>query len=314
MKKLVSIVVPAFNEENNVARTYSALVAETDLLAERYDFEFVFIDDCSTDGTFVVLKELASKDPRLKVFRFSKNYGFQRAVHTGYAKCKGDAAIQMDADLQDPTDLIPAFIAQWELGHQVVYGIRRTRKEGLFITLLRRIFYWLISKLSQDNLPRDAGDCRLVDRRLIDILSKINDTHIYVRGRISSMGFSQVGVPYDRQAREFDESKFGLVKLAGLAMDGIVSHSVLPLRLATVLGMLMMVLAVGGIAMYGIGKLFFDAEWPPGFATTVVLLLFGMGLNGLFVGVLGEYVARIYAQLKIPSEPVIEITLNDGEC
>lgn len=312
-KKLISIVVPAYNEELNIERTFSAIVEETNALTDRYDFEFLFIDDHSTDSTFEKLLHLSQTDARLRVFRFQRNYGVQRAVHTGFVLANGDAAILLDCDLQDPTLLIPLFLEQWEKGYKIAYGVRRTRKEGWFINTTRRIFYWLIDKLSADELPRDAGDCRLIDRCVINELSKIHDTNIYVRGRIASMGFSHTGVAYDRDAREFGKTSFTFLSLIGVALDGIISHSVIPLRLATLLGFLLMLAAFFGIGFFIIGKLLFGADWPVGYASLVVLLLFGMGLNGLFLGIIGEYLARMYSQLKISSIPVFQVRVVEGK-
>jgi len=311
-KKLISIVVPACNEENNVETALSRIADEIAELETRYDFEFVIVDDGSTDTTYEKLKRAAQADRRIRVYRFSRNYGVQRAVHTGFVVARGDAAILLDCDLQDPPYLIPMFLERWEVGYRVVYGVRRTRKEGWLITGARRVFYWLIDKLSPDDLPRDAGDCRLIDRRVIDELKKIRDTNIYVRGRIASMGFQQVGVPYDREARERDESKFTVLGLMGVALDGIVSHSVIPLRLATVMGLLLTLAAFAGAIFYAVGRIFFGADWPPGFATIVVLILLSMGLNGLFLGILGEYLARMYAQLKLVPDPIIETQIVAG--
>ncbi|MGH8505181.1 MAG: glycosyltransferase family 2 protein [Stenotrophobium sp.] len=311
-KQLISIVVPAYNEELNVERTFAAIALETDALADRYRFEFVFIDDHSTDSTFTKLQALATADKRLCVYRFQRNYGVQRAVHTGFVLARGDAAILLDCDLQDPPALIPQFLTQWEMGYKVVYGVRRTRKEGWLINTTRRAFYWLIDKLSPDELPRDAGDCRLIDRCVIRELAKIEDTSIYVRGRIASMGYPHVGVPYDRDAREFGKSSFTLLSLMGVALDGITSHSVIPLRLATLLGFLLVLAAFAGIVFFAVGRFAFGANWPVGFATLVVVLLFSTGLNGLFLGIIGEYLGRIYTQIKVKSDPLFEAGLVDG--
>lgn len=312
-KHLISIVVPAYNEEENIERLLAGITGQTDLLADQYDFEFIFIDDRSTDTTFEKLRTLGNQDKRIRAYRFSRNYGVQRSVHTGYMMARGDAAILLDCDLQDPPELIPQFLKQWEQGYRVVYGVRRTRKEGRIITATRHIFYWLINKLSEDDLPVDAGDCRLIDRRVIDELSKIRDTNIYVRGRIASMGFSQTGVAYDRLARLHGKSSFTLFGLMGVALDGIVSHSVIPLRLATFLGLGMVLAAFFGIVFFVIGRLAFGADWPVGFATLVVLLLFSVGLNSLFLGILGEYLARMYAQLKVLPEAIIETRIIEGQ-
>lgn len=311
-KKLVSIVVPAYNEELNVERTYARIAEHMDALSARYRFELVFIDDHSTDQTLAKLQAIVERDPRVRVYRFQRNYGVQRAVHTGFTIARGEAAILLDCDLQDPPELIPQFLDRWEQGYRVVYGVRRTRKEGVFINATRRVFYWLIDKLSPDELPRDAGDCRLIDRRVIEELARIRDTNVYVRGRIASMGFKHIGVPYDRDARIYGKSSFTLLSLTGVALDGIVSHSVIPLRLATLLGLLMMFTAVAGIVFFVIAKLSFGANWPVGYATLVVLVLFGTGLNGLFLGIIGEYLARIFSQLKVSPDPIFELRVIEG--
>lgn len=310
-KQLVSIVVPAYNEEQNVERTYARIVEQADALPD-YRFEFLFIDDHSTDSTFAKLRALAERDSRLRIYRFQRNYGVQRAVHTGFTIARGDAAILLDCDLQDPPELIPQFLERWRQGYRVVYGVRRTRKEGFFINTTRRVFYWLIDKLSADHLPRDAGDCRLIDRRVIEELHRINDTNVYVRGRIASMGFPHTGVPYDRDARLYGKSSFTFLSLMGVALDGIISHSVVPLRLATLLGLMLVFAAFAGIVFFVVGRLAFGADWPTGFATLVVLLLFSTGLNGLFLGILGEYLARVFSQLKISPDPIFELRVLDG--
>lgn len=312
-KNLISIVVPAYNEAGNVERAYRAIAAEVDALVGRYDFEIVFIDDHSSDRTAEILRILSRDDSRIRVYRFLRNYGVQRAVHTAFSVAKGDAAIMLDCDLQDPPSLIPQFLEQWEAGYRVVYGVRRTRKEGVLMNASRKLFYWLIDKLSFDELPRDAGDCRLIDRCVMEQLRRIRDPNIYVRGRIASMGFAHCGVPYDRDAREHGKSSFTLLSLMGVALDGITSHSVIPLRLATFLGLCLMLVAGFGIVFFVTARLAFGADWPAGFATLVVLLLFSTGLNGLFLGILGEYLARMYAQLKVSPEPLFESRTSGGE-
>lgn len=312
-KKLISIVVPAYNEALNVEQLYREILKEIQSLYGRYRFEFVFVDDHSTDATFERLSELADEDKRVCVYRFQRNYGVQRAVHTGFIIARGEAAILLDCDLQDPPSLIPRFLEQWEQGYKVVYGVRRTRKEGWLINTARQVFYWLVDRLSDDELPRDAGDCRLIDRCVINQLKTIHDTNIYVRGRIASMGYPHVGVPYDREARLHGKSSFTVFGLMGVALDGITSHSVVPLRLATMLGFLMVFAAGVGIVSFVVGKLAFGADWPVGYASLVVLLLLGMGLNALFLGIIGEYLARMYTQLKVNSESIFETRIVDGE-
>lgn len=309
-KKLLSIIIPVYNEEGNVDSVYRALLGTFQQVADRYDLEILFTDNHSTDGTFDRLKALATEDKRVKVLRFSKNFGFQRSILTGYLRAQGDAAIQIDCDLQDPPELLLEFIQRWENGYKVVYGVRRTRQEGWLLERTRKLFYRLVDRLSEDDLPHDAGDFRLVDRVVLDQLAAVNDQQPYLRGLIASIGFEQVGIPYDRRARAWGSTKFSLAELLTLALDGVLNHSVVPLRLATFAGLTLSLLSVLGGLAYAAGRLFFGQDWPPGFATLSVLSLLGMGLNALFLGVIGEYLGRIYKQVKPKPLTIVECELN----
>jgi dolichol-phosphate mannosyltransferase len=305
-KKLVSIIVPVLNEEDNVERLYEAVTQVMIGLEFKYDYELIFTDNHSSDSTFDKIEQLATKDSRVSGFRFSRNFGFQRSILTGYMKTSGDAVIQIDADLQDPPELIPELIEKWEEGYDVVYGVRRSRQEGWLIALTRRAFYKIIDLLSEDDLPRDAGDFRLVSRRIVELLGQVDDYHPYLRGLIASLGFEQVGIPYDRARRMSGESKFSVPRLVGLAVDGILVHSVIPLRIATFVGLGMSLVMMLGIIGYGLSRLILGHNWPAGFATTTVLLLLGITLNGLFLGIIGEYLGRLYQQAKKRPITIIE--------
>ncbi len=309
-KRLISICVPVFNEERNIEPLYAALVPVMRQVSDRYDFELLFTDNHSTDHTFDVLTELAGRDPRVRAIRFSRNFGFQRSILTAYRNARGDAAVQIDCDLQDPPALILEFLAKWEAGYQVVYGIRTTRQEYWWMNATRKVFYRLIDSLSEDPLPHDAGDFRLVDRRVMNELLKFEDYQPYLRGTIATLGFEQVGVPYARAEREQGESKFSFGQLLGLALDGILNHSVVPLRVATYLGLLISVVTFLGIVSYGIGRAVLGKDWPPGFATIVILILGSLSLNALFLGVIGEYLGRIYRQVKRRPLTIVERELN----
>jgi polyisoprenyl-phosphate glycosyltransferase len=305
-KKLISIVVPVYNEAPNIDRFHEAVSRAIAPLEERYDFEFIFTDNHSEDDTFPILEKLAARFANIRVFRFSRNFGFQKSIQTGYLKARGAAAIQMDCDLQDPPEMISKFLQAWEDGYRVVFGVRETRKEGFFITKLREFFYWLINFVSDDEIPRNAGDFRLIDRCILQEIAKVKDTNIYLRGRIASMGFAQLGIPYERQERTLGESKFSVRQLVSLALDGILSQSIMPLRIATLSGLAVCSATILAIAYYAVGKYIWGMSWPQGFTTTIVLILFGIGLNGLLLGVIGEYLARIYKQLKFSHETIIE--------
>jgi polyisoprenyl-phosphate glycosyltransferase len=309
-KRLISICVPVFNEESNIEPLYSALLPIMDQLSERYEFELLFTDNHSTDRTFEALEQLAQRDVRVRAIRFSRNFGFQRSIATSYANARGDAAIQIDCDLQDPPALILDFVRKWEEGYKVVYGVRNLRKEGWGMNVVRKTFYRIIDWLSEDELPLDAGDFRLVDRCILDELQKFEDNQPYLRGAIAALGFDQIGIPYNRAERLRGESKFSFGELIGLALDGILNHSVVPLRIATYLGLTISVITFLGLVGYAIGRLFLGKDWPPGFATTIILILGSLSLNALFLGIIGEYLGRIYRQVKRRPLTIVERELN----
>jgi polyisoprenyl-phosphate glycosyltransferase len=312
-KKCISIVVPVFNEEDNVRPLYTAVTEVMSSLSDDYDYELIFTDNHSTDSTYDKLAQMALADKRVRVFRFSRNFGYQRSIITGYLKARGDAAIQLDCDLQDPPHMIPEFVRLWNQGYQVVYGVRRVRKENMWITLLRKIFYRIINILSEDHLPLDAGDFRLIDRCVLNELNNIHDSQPYLRGTIAAMGFSQIGIPYDRAKRVLGESKFSFGDLFGLAIDGILNHSIVPLRIAAYTGLVVSTLTFLAMVIYFIGKFLLGQNWPAGFATTTVLLLLSISLNALFLGIIGEYLGRIYKQVKKRPLTLIESQIIDGE-
>ncbi|MBI5162532.1 MAG: glycosyltransferase family 2 protein [Magnetospirillum sp.] len=305
-KPLISLIVPAFNEADTIPLLHRTLTPILDGLADRYDFEIVFTDNHSTDDTFFLLQALAQQDPRVHVLRFSRNFGYQRSILTGYQWARGAAAIQLDCDLQDPPELIPAFLAKWEEGFHVVYGVRKTRQEGPAINGLRKVFYRLINALSEVELPLDAGDFRLVDRRVLDILRNCRHANPYLRGTIAKAGFRQTGIPYDRPARAGGTSKFSLAGYFAMAADGIVSQSIIPLRFATYVGLGVAGLTLLTALVYILGHIMHGDDWPRGFATLAILMLFSMALNALFFGILGEYVARIYRSTLADPLTVIE--------
>jgi len=298
----ISILVPVYNEEPVIEDFYKTLCATLAGLEDRYTFEILFTDNCSSDRTFELLSELSNKDLRVRILRFSRNFGFQRSVLTGYLNAQGAAAIQIDADLQDPPHLINEFLNLWETGALVVYGIRRSRQEAPPLTWVRRSFYKLINAMSDYPLPRDAGDFRLVDRRVMEELRNLRDSSPYIRGTIAGLGFNQVGIPYDREARKAGQSKFPVKELISLSIDGIISHSVFPLRFATYCGILIFIMAIIAGLSFVIGKIFYGTDWPSGFPTLVLILLMSVCVNAIFFGILGEYIGRIYHNTR--NEPI----------
>ncbi|NNC51858.1 MAG: glycosyltransferase family 2 protein [Erythrobacter sp.] len=311
-RTLVSVLVPAFNEEDNVERAYKAIVNTFERLPD-YDYEIIFTDNHSTDRTFSILEGLARQDPRLKVIRFSRNFGYQRSLLCGYKAATGACSIQLDCDLQDPPSLIPEMLKLWRMDHQVVYGIRRSLPDGFIVRLLRRGFYRLISKISDDDLTINVGEYRLCDRRILDELRKGEDTTPYLRGLISSMGFSQIGIEYDRADRVAGESKFPFKSMVSLAVDGLLNHSLLPLRLASYAGIIVGLVSMIVSFVYILGRVFFGQAWPAGFATTTILLLMSISINAIFMGILGEYIGRLFIQSRTDADPIIETRLNFRE-
>jgi polyisoprenyl-phosphate glycosyltransferase len=309
LRTLVSVVVPAYNEEDNVERCYRAIVDVFVGLPD-YDYEIIFTDNHSTDRTFALLARIAAVDRNVRVIRFSRNCGYQRSVLVGYKNTSGECAIQLDCDLQDPPTMIPQMLARWREGHQVVYGIRRSLGDGPATQWARRRFYRIINAVSEDDLPIDAGEFRLVDRRILHELAAVDDTTPYVRGLISAMGFSQVGIEYDRGMRQAGQSKFSLWPMIGLAVDGLLNHSLLPLRIASLVALLVGSTTFLLTFVYLLWRLTIGAGWPAGFATTTVLLLMSITLNAMFLGILGEYVGRIFLQVKRTAAPPIEFALN----
>ncbi|MDF1537104.1 MAG: glycosyltransferase family 2 protein [bacterium] len=305
-RKLITFLIPVYNEEENIRPLYEKVTEITTSLGDLYDFELLFTDNHSEDSSFRILSELAAADDRVRIFRFSRNFGFQPSIYTGYCKARGDAVIQLDCDLQDPPELIPEFIREWRSGYHVVYGIRRERKESWFLNGARKTFYRVINMLSEDELPLDAGDFRLVDRSVVDVLVEMEDARPYLRGTIASIGFRQTGIPYTRALRERGESKFSFSELLALALDGILNHSVIPLRVATYSGLFISVITVAGVLFYLYARIFLGVDWPPGFATTTALILLSISLNALFLGVIGEYLGRIYRQVRKRPVTIIE--------
>jgi glycosyltransferase involved in cell wall biosynthesis len=308
---LVTIVVPIFNEQENIRPFYEAVNSIMTLLKNQVDYEILFTDNHSTDDTLAILSELANSDPKVRVIRFSKNFGYQKSIWTGYCMSRGDAAVQMDCDLQDPPEMIREFIHYWKLGYKVVYGVRLSRaSESLWLQYLRKCFYRAVDHLcDEETVPHHAGDFRLVDKCIIQELKNIHDYNPYLRGTIANMGFSQLGIPYHRRDRIRGNSKFSAQQLISLAIDGILSHSTAPLRLAIYTGLIVALLTFFGMCVIAACHYFYGQSWPSGFATMAILILFGISLNAIFLGIIGEYIGRIYYQMKGRPITIIETTI-----
>jgi len=284
---LISICIPVLNEEENLPRLIEELQNLTIRNKERCNFEFVFTDNASTDDTWKVLQTYSNSIRNLRAFRFSKNIGFQNSILYNYRKAQGSALVQLDADLQDPAEVIDTFISKWLEGHNVVNGVRRQRKESLFMSWFRKIGYWGIDALSEHPIKRNVGDFRLIDRQIIDAIIQMRVPRPYIRGMISKLGVAEFDVEYDRKQREHGESKFGVIELTKLGMTALSNHSNLPLRVSNLVGGSSLVLSLIGLIYY-ISLKFFQPDLPRGFASLYVLILFGIGVNTLILGVIGN--------------------------
>jgi polyisoprenyl-phosphate glycosyltransferase len=292
---VLSVVVPVFNEQENLPVLYTRL---TNVLKQTEpDYEIIFVDDGSRDGSLELLHQFAGQDDKVTVIELARNFGHQVAISAGIDHARGQGVIIMDADLQDPPEVLPQFIEKWREGHDVVYAIRTERKEGWLKRTAYALFYRLLQRIASIEIPLDAGDFCIMDRKVVDILVSMPERNRFVRGIRSWVGLDQVGVEYARQARYAGKPKFTLSRLMFLAMDGLISFSYIPLRMITLLGFgvsfVSILLAIG----YTIQKLTRGLT-PPGFATTVVAIFFLAGIQLITIGVIGEYVGRIFEEVK----------------
>jgi dolichol-phosphate mannosyltransferase len=294
-RPILSVVIPVFNEEENLTVLYRRL---TDVMEQaKLEYELVFINDGSRDRSSDLLQSLAIQDNRLTVVDLSRNFGHQIAISAGLDFACGQAVAIMDADLQDPPEVLPMFIEKWREGHDVVYAIREKRKEGIFKHVTYKVFYRLLRGIANIDIPLDAGDFCIMDRRVVDLLVRMPERNRFVRGIRTWVGFDQVGLAYERQARYSGRTKYSLTKLTYLALDGLVSFSYIPLRIISILGLMVSALSVlTGIA-YIVQRLVFKLS-PPGFATIIVGILFLGGVQLITLGVIGEYIGRIFEEVK----------------
>jgi polyisoprenyl-phosphate glycosyltransferase len=310
-RKLLSIVMPVYNEEYNIQLAYDSICEV--LNDQPYEFEFVFTDNNSEDATFEKILNIAETDKRVRAVRFNRNYGFQRSLMTGYRLAIGDAAIQIDCDLQDPPELILTFIELWQKGHDVVVGIRNRREENYFLTKCRSLYYSFINYVSDDEITKDAGDFRLIDRKVLNKVININDNNPYVRGLTSAFATNETGIHYDRKKRQYGESKFPFHSLVNLASDGIFSMTLFPLRLAGHISLVISLITIALSLYYLIAALFFGNDWPDGFATLVLLLLFSISLNATLLAILRKYLGQIFLQQQNRPIVVFERVINVDE-
>ncbi|GHO95017.1 glycosyl transferase [Reticulibacter mediterranei] len=290
-----SIVAPVFNEEETLPHFYERVIAVMDSLGE--PFELLFVNDGSRDASFRIMQELHDKDPRVHAINFSRNFGHQIAISAGLDYARGQAVIILDADLQDPPEVILTLIERWKEGAEVVYA-QRSRREGetRFKLLTAAAFYRVIERITSINIPRDTGDFRLLDRRVVDVLITMREQHRFMRGLSVWVGFRQEAVSYERHERFAGETKYPLNKMIRFSLDAITSFSHVPLQLATSFGFLLAGLSLIGIVIAIILRLLTGAI--AGQASTLILVLFLGGIQLIFLGIIGEYLGRIYDEVR----------------
>lgn len=304
---LVSIVIPARNEEGNIARLRTELLAAVAGLP--YEFEFIVIDNASEDQTGGLVKAICAGDPRWKYMRFSRNFSVEMSITAGYRAANGQAIIVLYSDLQDPPEVIPRFLQKWKEGFDVVYGVRQVRPgEPVWRNLLVKYVYRTIVWAAEVPIPLDAGDFRLITKEVRDALEQCDEYNRYLRGLIAWLGFRQIGIPYARRARFSGVSKAPFWEMVFFAFNGITSFSLKPLRLFTIFGGI--VLGVSGVAILIYTTLFLSGSPPPGITTIIVLLIIAIGLNSFGIGVLGEYLGRTYSEVKRRPLYIVSETVN----
>jgi dolichol-phosphate mannosyltransferase len=292
----VSLALPVYNEEETLPELLRRTTAVLDALPGG-PHEIVLVDDGSRDRTLEMLEEAARRDHRIVVVALSRNFGHQAAISAALDHVTGDVTVVMDADLQDPPEVVPQFLDKYHEGYDVVYAKRANRKEARWLRMSYHMFYRLLSRMSKLHLPLDAGDFALLSRRVVDQLRSLPERHRYLRGLRAWVGYQQVGITVNRAERFGGTSKYSLTKLMGLAFDGIFSFSTVPLRAATVVGALAVGLSTL-FAIYQVFAKFFLSQQPRGFTATLLVITFLSGVNLFFLGVIGEYVGRVYEQVK----------------
>lgn len=296
-RPLLSVVVPAFNEEAVLAETHRRLTATLGGRAE-LEYEIIYVDDGSRDRSALVMRELHARDPRVRVVSFARNFGHQVAVTAGLDRAAGDAVVLIDADLQDPPEVVLEMLARWREGYEVAYGLRTDREgESAFKRFTAQAFYRLINRVSEIPIPLDTGDFRLMDRRVVDVLRAMPERDRFIRGMVSWVGFRQIAVPYRRAKRHAGETKYPLAKMLRFALSGLTSFSDAPLRVATYMGFAASSIALLGI-IYALVLRLFTSNWVTGWTAIFIAVLFMGGVQLISLGLIGEYVGRIFSEVK----------------
>ena len=309
----ISVIVPCYNEEDVISETYIRL--QNVMQSMEHEYEIIFVNDGSRDNTLILLKDIANTDKRVRVISFSRNFGHQPAVTAGINLCEGDIAIIIDADLQDPPELFPEMIDLYlEKGCNVVYGVRKERKgETFFKRFTAKRYYRLINTLSDVPLPKDTGDFRLIDKKVISEFNSLKEKNKYIRGLISWIGFHQEPFFYTRNARVSGISKYPLRKMLKFALTGLLYFTKKPLKLAMQMGLLCVFIGLA-LSLYSLyQKIFNSFEVTKGWTSTVIIVIFFGGVQLLSIGILGEYIGNMFDEIKNRPEYIIDFKLNFNE-
>jgi len=312
--KSLTFIIPVFNEEKNITNVFDELLKIKKKLSEKYKIFFLFADNNSTDNSFKILNEIAKSNNFVRLIKYSRNYGYQRSILTAIKYSETDGAVIIDCDLQDPPELILQFIKYWEKGYKNIYGIRSKRKESW--VKLRSIYYKLINKLSDIEMPENAGDFRLLDKVIINYLKNIDHDNPYVRGLVASAGYKSVGIEYERKKRIKGQSSAGFFKLLLLAIRSITQFSNFPIRLLSIFGIIILIIIFLLIIFIIFIRIYFGTNsdiflsLPKGFTTTWILILITIGINSLFLGIIGEYVSNIHDEILKKNKVNIQKKVN----
>lgn len=295
--KTISFVLPVFNEEGNIQRLHERLGKVVEELPD-FTARFIFVNDGSSDSSIEILKELKNSDERVTVLNLARNYGHQVAVTAGIDEAKEDVVVIMDTDLQDPPELVLEMVKRWRAGADVVYAQRRSRKDGPLKKLTAKVYYRVLKKLSAIEIPEDTGDYRLLDKTVVSELKRYREHNRYIRGMVSNIGFKQEAVLFDRDARDSGKSGYSWSSMIKLAMDGIFSFSVVPLRIVSYAGGLLALTSMVIAAFYFVAKLVAPEMSVAGWTYIVVGMFFLGGIQLIMLGVIGNYIGRAYVETQ----------------
>lgn len=307
-KKLISFVFPVYNEAENLPELLKQLITLFDS-QQNHDWEAVFVEHGSSDSSFLILEKTGKIDPRIKTLRLSRNFGADGGVAAGMKYAKGDALIIMMADLQEPFSVIPKFVSQWKAGNEIVYGVVKKRTAGPLRNFMSRLFYRIMNLLTGNIFPENASDFRLIDRKVYEAVNSMPEQNKYLRGLVAWTGFKSVGVPFDRKTRYAGESKANFKTVLKVASNGIFSFSYFPLRLVSITGIGLTIVSFL-LGLFYLSLYFIQGRQAPGAATIILIMLFLFGVLFFILGIISEYLARMYEEVKGRPTHIVKETIN----